>query len=65
VPLAQSEAVIFAVNFRPARGARGHDRLAMRHGVSRLRAGSRCTLGVISTTPPSFPRLEILPVGCS
>jgi hypothetical protein len=47
VPLAQGEAVIFAVNFRPTRGARGHYRLAMRHGVSRLRSGSRYTLGII------------------
>ena len=47
VPLDQGEAVIFAVNFRPARGARGYYRLAMRHGVSRIRAGSRCTLGII------------------
>jgi hypothetical protein len=47
VPLRQGEAVIFAVNVRPARGARGHYRLAMRHGVSRLRAGARYTLGVI------------------
>ena len=47
VPLQQGEAVIFAVNFRPGHGARGHYRLAMRHGVSRLRAGSRYTLGII------------------
>jgi hypothetical protein len=47
VPLQQGEAVIFAVNVRPGRGARGHYRLAMRHGVSRLRAGSRYTLGII------------------
>jgi hypothetical protein len=47
VPLAQGEAVIFAVNFRPARGTRGFYRLAMRHGVSRIRAGERYTLGII------------------
>jgi uncharacterized protein len=47
VPLAQGEAVIFAVNFRPARGTRGFYRLAMRHGVSRVRAGERYTLGII------------------
>ena len=47
VPLAQGEAVIFAVNVRPARGARGYYRLAMRHGVSRVRNGSRLTLGII------------------
>ena len=47
VPLVQGEAVIFAVNFRPTRGARGYYRVAMRHGVSRLRSGSRYTLGII------------------
>jgi hypothetical protein len=47
VPLAQGEAVIFAVNFRPTRGARGYYRVAMRHGVSRVRSGSRYTLGII------------------
>jgi uncharacterized protein len=47
VPLGQGEAVIFAVNFRPARGSRGFYRLSMRHGVSRVRAGSRYTLGII------------------
>jgi uncharacterized protein len=47
VPLGQGEAVIFAVNFRPTRGSRGFYRLAMRHGVSRVRSGSRYTLGII------------------
>jgi hypothetical protein len=47
VPLGQGEAVIFAVNFRPARGSRGFYRLSMRHGVSRIRAGARYTLGII------------------
>jgi hypothetical protein len=47
VPLAQGDAVIFAVNQRPVRGARGFYRSVMRHGVSRLRSGSRFTLGVI------------------
>jgi hypothetical protein len=47
VPLRQGEAVIFAVNERPVRGARGTYRVKMRHGVSRLRAGERLTLGVI------------------
>jgi hypothetical protein len=41
------EAVIFAVHQRPVRGARGAYRVAMRHGVSRLHAGHRHTLGVI------------------
>lgn len=47
VPLRQGEAVIFAVNDRPARGARGTYRVKMRHGVSRVRSGERTTLGVI------------------
>ncbi len=47
VPLTQGDAVVFAVNHRPARGTRGEYRLAMRHGVSRLLSGKRFTLGVI------------------
>jgi len=47
VPLAQGEAVLFAVNQRPVAGTRGVYRVTMRHGVSRLRAGRRHTLGVI------------------
>lgn len=47
VPLAQGDAVIFAVAQRPIRTARGFSRVTMRHGVSRLRSGSRMTLGII------------------
>jgi len=47
VPLSQGEAVIFAVNQRPAQGTRGTYRVTMRHGVSRLRSGQRFTLGII------------------
>ena len=47
VPLGQGQGVVFAVNHRPARGARGSFRVAMRHGVSRLRSGRRFTLGII------------------
>ena len=47
VPLAQGEGVIFAVNQRPVRGTRGIHRVTMRHGVSRLRAGRRFSLGII------------------
>lgn len=47
VPLRQGDAVAFAVNTRPARGARGTYRVAMRHGVSRVRRGTRFTLGLI------------------
>jgi hypothetical protein len=47
VPLRQGDAVVFAVNQRPVTGTRGVYRVAMRHGVSRLRAGRRHTLGII------------------
>lgn len=47
VPLTLGEAVIFPVRQRPAEGKRGFHRVAMRHGVSRLRSGSRYTLGII------------------
>ena len=47
VPLQQGDAVVFAVHQRPQRGARGHYRVNLRHGVSALRAGHRHTLGVI------------------
>lgn len=47
VPLRQGDAVVFAVNQRPVTGTRGSYRVAMRHGVSRLRAGQRHTLGLI------------------
>lgn len=47
VPLAQGDAVLFAVNEHPGKGSRGWHRRAMRHGVSRLRSGERFTLGLI------------------
>ena len=47
VPLKQCDAVIFAVNERPVRGTKGYYRVKMRHGVSRLRSGSRFTVGII------------------
>jgi hypothetical protein len=47
VPLTQGDAVIFAVNERPVPGVRGSYRVKMRHGVSRVRAGQRHTLGMI------------------
>jgi len=47
VPLAQGDAVIFAVRHRPVQGARGTYRVNLRHGVSRLRGGHRLTLGII------------------
>jgi hypothetical protein len=47
VPLAQGDAVVFAVHHRPVRGSRGYYRTNLRHGVSRLRSGCRHTLGII------------------
>jgi len=47
VPLAQGEAVVFPVRYRPLRGTRGYYRAAMRHGVSTIRSGNRLTLGII------------------
>ena len=43
----QGELVIFTTRYRPAEGARGFYRATVRHGVSRVLAGSRYTLGVI------------------
>ena len=47
VPLAQGDAVAFAVHHRPVQGTRGTYRVNLRHGVSRIRSGQRHTVGVI------------------
>lgn len=47
VPLAQGDAVVFAVHHRPVQGSRGSYRVKLRHGVSRIRSGHRHTLGII------------------
>jgi uncharacterized protein len=47
VPLAQGDAVAFAVHHRPVQGTRGFYRVNLRHGVSQIRSGHRHTLGVI------------------
>jgi hypothetical protein len=47
VPLAQGDAVAFAVHHRPVQGTRGVYRVNLRHGVSRIRSGHRHTVGVI------------------
>jgi len=47
VSLGRGDGVVFAVNQRPVQGKHGVYRVAMRHGVSRLRAGRRFALGII------------------
>ena len=47
VPLKKGDAVIFAVNSRPAQGSRGAYRVNLRHGVSEIRSGRRHTIGII------------------
>ncbi|MEM8550880.1 MAG: 2OG-Fe(II) oxygenase [Pseudomonadota bacterium] len=47
VTLRQGEAALFATSERPKRGTKGNYRVKMRHGVSRVRSGSRMTLGII------------------
>jgi hypothetical protein len=47
VPLAQGDAVVFAVHHRPVAGSRGSYRVNLRHGVSRIRTGARHTVGII------------------
>ena len=47
IALEQGEALIFPTRYRPVEGTRGHFRAVVRHGVSRLHAGTRTTLGII------------------
>jgi uncharacterized protein len=47
VDLRQGDAVAFAVHHRPVKGTRGSYRVNLRHGVSRIRSGSRHTVGII------------------
>ncbi|WP_171128538.1 MULTISPECIES: 2OG-Fe(II) oxygenase [unclassified Ruegeria] len=47
VPLQQGDAVVFAVRDRPVSGAKRDYRVKMRHGVSRIKSGTRHTLGII------------------
>lgn len=47
VALGKGDAVVFAVNQRPVMGRRGIRKVAMRHGVSRIRSGQRRIVGLI------------------
>jgi uncharacterized protein len=47
VPLRKGDGVVFAVHHRPVQGRKSVYRVNLRHGVSRIRSGSRHTLGLI------------------
>jgi hypothetical protein len=47
IRLERGEAIVFPTRERPVEGARGPYRAQMRHGVSRVHAGRRATLGII------------------
>lgn len=47
IALERGEALIFPTRYRPARGAAGHHRVTVRHGVSRILSGRRYSLGII------------------
>jgi hypothetical protein len=47
ISLGRGDGVVFAVNHRPVQGKKSVYRVNLRHGVSRLRSGSRYTLGII------------------
>lgn len=43
----QGRGIFFTTRYRPVKGSRGTYRVSLRHGVSKVRRGSRYTLGVI------------------
>jgi hypothetical protein len=43
----KGDAVIFATSVRPKKGTKGYYRVNMKHGVSEVKQGERCTLGII------------------
>jgi len=47
ISLQKGDAAVFAVNHRPVQGKKSVYRVNLLHGVSRLRSGSRYTLGII------------------
>jgi hypothetical protein len=47
IALAAGEAILFPTRERPVPGARGFTRAQLRHGVSRVRSGTRTALGII------------------
>ncbi len=47
VPLGQGDAAVIATRYRPVAGTRGHYRVNLRHGVSRVLSGQRHTAGIV------------------
>jgi hypothetical protein len=47
VPLRQGDALAFAVHRRPVRGSNGDYFVNLHHGVSRVRSGTRHTVGIV------------------
>jgi hypothetical protein len=47
IALERGEGILFPTRERPIEGKRGYHRAVVRHGVSRIRAGERTTLGII------------------
>ena len=47
VAAGQGQAILFTTRYRPVKGSRGYYRVNLRHGVSRVRSGTRYTLGII------------------
>lgn len=43
----QGQVLLFTTKYRPAKGSRGYYRVAMRHGVSEVRSGTRVNIGLI------------------
>jgi hypothetical protein len=43
----EGQAIIFTTRYRPVKGSRGYYRVNLRHGVTRVRRGTRYTLGII------------------
>ncbi|MBD2753480.1 2OG-Fe(II) oxygenase [Spirosoma validum] len=43
----QGQILLFTTKYRPAKGTRGYHRVAMRHGVSEVKSGTRVNLGLI------------------
>ncbi|GLU52220.1 2OG-Fe(II) oxygenase [Dyadobacter frigoris] len=43
----KGDILIFTTNYRPVKGSKGYYRANMKHGVSEVHEGNRCTLGII------------------